>query len=196
MCVEIALTLGNTKLWKNFSGQKFSESLHLLLCLLILCSFPTMCLWSAAAHGTSIVSWERKERDGAQTSWITKEKGKGTKKKMRDHLFIKAASFLIRLDSAGRWSKYLSRWHFSLLFFFPPLLSHETPRTLKYLLGISVKNGCWVVTVRSSSGATTTSPRSHVTVMWSSLNNSCLWFQGKLGARFPLRWQWLTTPVI
>lgn len=40
------------------------------------------------------------------------------------------------------------------------------------------------------------SPRSHVTVISSSWNNSCLWFHGKLEARFLLRWQPLTTPFI
>lgn len=48
---------------------------------------------------------------------------------------------------------------------FPPPLSHEAARTLKYLKGISVKNGYRVVTVGSSVRAATPGPRSHVTVM-------------------------------
>lgn len=47
----------------------------------------------------------------------------------------------------------------------PRPLSHEAVRTLKYLKGISVKNGYRVVTVGSSGRATSPGPRSHVTVM-------------------------------
>lgn len=91
---------------------------------------------------------------------------------------------------------YISHPQISYFNVLPPPLFHEAARTLKYLKGISVKNSYRAVTVGSSSRASIPGPRSHVTVMWSSLNNSCLWFQGKLGARFPLRWQQLTTPVI
>lgn len=48
----------------------------------------------------------------------------------------------------------------------------------------------------SSNRAATPGPCRHVTVMWSSLNNSCLWFHGKLGTRFPSRWLLLTTLLI
>lgn len=162
-----------------------------LLCLATVSRNEAICLLSAATHGKRTGSWERKEGDWPIHSGLgRKRRNKRDKVDKTDPIFIKRTltAGLCVLLGRSLLKKHTSHsWIFFLLLLFAPFsLPREEAGTLNYLSGISFKNGFQAGTVGSATKLRP--PCSHVTVMWSSLNNSCLWFLGKLGGRVPWRW--------